>query len=838
MTATEPRTDDVEADTSPDGGGVIGSRRLRREDPALLTGEGRYTDDLQIPGALHMALVRSPFAHARILSIDTTEAAACAGVRAVYTAADLEDLWANPMPCAWPVTDDMKNPAHFPLAKDKVAYVGDAVALVLADSNAAARDAVDLVDVDYDPLDAVVDLEDALSDRVVIHEDLGTNTSYTWNLELDEDAVAAAFRDAAHTVTGRFVQQRLLPMAMEPRAVACVPAPFGGGLTLYSATQVPHILKVMAAVTTGISEADIRVVAPSVGGGFGSKLNVYAEELLALALARKLKTPVRWVEERGENAQATIHGRGQIQEIDLAADADGKVTGVRVRLIGDMGAYLQLVTPGIPLLGAFLYCGVYDVPAFSFTCTSVFTTMTPTDAYRGAGRPEATYAIERGMDLLAHEVGVDPAEIRRRNYITKDQFPYTAVTGLEYDSGDHEGAAAIALDLAGYDALREEQRRRRDEGGTKHLGIGMSSYFEMCGLAPSRVLASLNYSAGGWESATVRMLPTGKVEVVSGATPHGQGHETSWSMIVAERLGVSPEDVEVLHSDTAISPHGMDTYGSRSLPVGGVAIAMACDRVIDKAKQIAAHQLEAAAEDLRFSGGVFSVAGSPDKEMPLAAVAFEAFTAHDLPDDLEPTLEAQVTYDPPNFSWPFGTHVCVVEVDEETGQVDVRDYVAVDDCGVQINPMIVEGQVHGGIVQGLAQALFEEAVFDADGNPQAASLAEYLVPAAPDVPPMRLGHSVTPSPTNSLGVKGVGEAGTIGAASTVINAVVDALSHLGVTEMRMPASPLHVWEAIQAARGGGGGHGYVAEVATDTAGADRDATSDTLSPQTQPGDGQ
>jgi carbon-monoxide dehydrogenase large subunit len=473
---------------------------------------------------------------------------------------------------------------------------------------------------------------------------------------------------------------------------------------------------------------------------------------------------------------------------------------VRVRLIGDMGAYLQLVTPGIPLLGAFLYCGVYDVPAFSFTCTSVFTTMTPTDAYRGAGRPEATYAIERGMDLLAAEVGVDPAEIRRRNYIGKDRFPYTAVTGLVYDSGDHEGAAATALDLIGYDALRKEQADRRASGGTKHLGIGMTSYFEMCGLAPSRVLASLNYSAGGWESATVRMLPTGKVEVVSGATPHGQGHETCWSMIVAERLGVDPADVEVLHSDTAISPHGMDTYGSRSLPVGGVAIAMACDRVIDKARTIAAHQLEAATDDLDFAGGTFTVKGSPDKEMALAAVAFEAFTAHDLPDDLEPNLEAQVTYDPPNFSWPFGTHVCAVEIDEETGEVEVRDYVAVDDCGTQINPMIVEGQLHGGIVQGLAQALFEEAVFDADGNPQSGNLVEYLVPSACDVPTLRLGHSVTPSPTNSLGVKGVGEAGTIGAASTVMNAVMDALSHLGVGEVQMPASPLNVWNAIEEAR--------------------------------------
>ncbi|WCO66528.1 molybdopterin-dependent oxidoreductase [Iamia majanohamensis] len=819
MTATEPRTDEATK--------VTGTRLLRKEDPALLTGEGRYTDDLQIPGALHMSVVRSPFAHARITSIDTADALASPGVVAVYTGADLADLWADQMPMAWQVTEDMHNPPHFPVTQDTARYVGDAVAVVLAESSVAARDAVDLVDVDYDPLPAVVDLEAALTDEVVIHESAGTNKAYTWDLEIDEAAVAKAFDEAAHTVTGHFVQQRLLPMPMEPRAVACVPEPFGGGLTLYSATQIPHILKVMTAVTLGMSEADIRVVAPSVGGGFGSKLEVYAEEMLCTALAHKLRRPVRWLEERSENAQATIHGRGQIQEIDLAADADGKVTGVRVRLLADMGAYLQLITPGIPLLGSFLYCGVYDIPAFSFTCTGVFTTMTPTDAYRGAGRPEATYAIERGMDLLAREVGVDPAEIRRRNYITHDQFPYTAVTGLEYDSGNHESAAQIALDMAGYDDLRAEQAKRREEGGTRHLGIGMSSYFEMCGLAPSRVLASLNYSAGGWESATVRMMPTGKVQVVSGATPHGQGHETSWSMIVADKLGVSPDDVEVLHSDTNTSPHGMDTYGSRSLPVGGVAVALACDQVIDKAKQIAAHQMEASADDLELSGGVFTVRGSPDKEMPMAAVAFEAFTAHDLPDGVEPNLTAQVTYDPPNFSWPFGTHVCAVEVDEETGAVEVRDYVAVDDCGTQINPMIVEGQVHGGIVQGLAQALFEEAVYDADGNLQAGSLAEYLVPAAPDVPPMRLGHSVTPSPTNSLGVKGVGEAGTIGAASTVINAVVDALSHKGVTEMRMPASPLHVWEALQAARGGDG-EGLTAEGATDTAGADRDAPSDSL----------
>ena len=783
---------------------VIGQRLLRKEDPALLTGEAKYTNDLDIPGALFLAVARSPHAHARIVSIDTSAAAAMPGVVAVYTGADLRDAWAAPMPCAWPVTEDMKNPVHYPLAIDTVCYAGDGVAVVLAVSDAVAHDAIDAIDVQYEVLEAVLDLEDALSDRVVIHDDLGTNRSYTWALKVEgsEGAVDEAMANAAFTVSERYVQQRLIPMAMETRAVAAVPQPFGGDLTLYSATQIPHILKIMSAITLGIPEHQVRVIAPAVGGGFGSKLNVYAEELLCMALAKRHGVPVRWNESRHENALATIHGRGQIQHIDLAADADGRLTGLRVRLLADMGAYLQLVTPGIPLLGAFLYAGVYELPAaYDFECTSVFTTMTPTDAYRGAGRPEATYAIERAMDALAAKVGVDPLELRRRNYIPTASYPYTAWSGLEYDSGDHHAAADEAVRLVGYDELRARQRDQNVDGATKRLGIGVSSYFEMCGLAPSRVLASLNYSAGGWEAATVRVLPTAKVQVVTGTAPHGQGHETAWSMIVADRLGISPDDVDVLHSDTAIAPLGMDTYGSRSLPVGGVAIAMACDKVIAKAKQIAAHQLEANPDDLEFAGGSFTVKGSPATTMPLAAIAFEAFTAHNLPDGLEPNLEAQVTYDPPNFSWPFGTHICVVEVDTETGAVDLLKYVAVDDCGVQVNPLIVDGQVHGGVVQGVAQALFEEAVYDETGNLKTCSLADYLVPAASDVPSITLGHTVTPSPTNMLGVKGIGEAGTIGAAPAVINAIVDALSGLGVRDVPMPASPQNVWAAIQSANG-------------------------------------
>jgi carbon-monoxide dehydrogenase large subunit len=671
---------------------------------------------------------------------------------------------------------------------------------VVAESRYQAADAVDAVVVDYDPLDAVVDIEDAAGDRVVIHDDLGTNRSYTWTLSPDTEAVDRAFAEAAHTVDERYVQQRLIPAAMETRGVAVVPGVYGGDLTVYSATQIPHILKIMIAATCGVPEHKVRVIAPAVGGGFGSKLNVYAEDLIAVALARRLGVPTRWAEGRIEAATSTIQGRGQVQHIELAADAEGKVTAVRVNLLADMGAYLQLVTPGIPLLGAFLYHGVYDVPAYHFECTGVFTTRTPTDAYRGAGRPEATYALERAMDALAREVGVDGAEIRRRNYIPPDKFPYESIAGLTYDSGNYEPTLDRALELVGYDDLRAEQRRRREAGDTRHLGIGVSTYVEMCGLAPSRVLASLNYGAGGWEAATVRMLPTGMVQVVSGSTPHGQGHETTWSQIVADRLGIDPDNIEVLHSDTAISPIGMDTYGSRSLPVGGVAVAMATDQVIAKARTIAAHQLECAEDDLELVAGELRVRGTPSKSMTLQEVAYGAFTAHDLPDGVEPNLMAQVTYDPPNFVFPFGTHVAVVEVDEETGHVELLDYAAVDDCGPQVNPMIVEGQLHGGIVQGVAQALWEEAVYDDDGNLRNPSLIDYCVPSAAEVPSFKLDNTVTPSPSNLLGVKGIGEAGTIGAAPTVVNAIVDALAPLGITDIAMPAHPERVWAAIRDAR--------------------------------------
>lgn len=781
---------------------VLGTRQLRREDAALLTGEARFVDDLAVPGALHVKLLRSSVAHARIASIDTSAAAAMPGVVAVHTGVDLRDEWVNPLPCAWLVTDDMKNPEHWPVAIDEVGYVGDAVAVVVAETKQAARDALEAIVVEYDALPAVLDLETAAADKNLVHAGLGTNESYTWSLIPDPPAVDAAFANAAHVVSERYLQQRLIPMAMEPRGVVVLPEPFGGNITVYSSTQIPHILKVMLGITLGVPEQRIRVIAPAVGGGFGSKLNVYAEEVLCVALARRLGRPVRWTEERSENAQATVHGRGQIQDIELAADATGKVAAVRVHLVADMGAYLQLVTPGIPLLGAFLYHGVYDVGAYAFTCKGVFTNRTPTDAYRGAGRPEATYAIERAMDALAAKIGVDPVEIRRRNYIQADQFPYDSPAGLVFDSGNYDGALDEALRLADYEALRADQAARRARGDSVQLGIGLCTYVEMCGLAPSRVLASLNYSAGGWESATVRVLPTGKVQVVTGTAPHGQGHETCWSMIVADRLGVPAEDVDVLHSDTAISPHGLDTYGSRSLSVGGTAVYLACEKVVEKARVIVAHQLEAAEGDLEFVDGEFRVRGTPTRAMAIQAVAFEAFTAHNLPDGMEPNLDGDITWDPPNFTFPFGVHIAVVEIDEETGRVELVRYVAVDDCGNQVNPLIVEGQIHGGVVQGVAQALWEEAAYDADGNLLSSTLLDYLVPSAAEVPSIELGHTVTPSPTNPMGVKGIGEAGTIAATPTVMNAVVDALSPYGITDIDMPASPQRVWEAITAAKGG------------------------------------
>ncbi len=785
---------------------TIGSRMLRKEDPKLLTGEGKYIDDIHAPGELWMGMVRSTMGHATIASIDTSEAEQMPGVHSVWTGASLTEagLCAAPLPCAWPVTEDMVNPAHLPVAVSEAKHVGDIVAVVLADSRYGAADAAEKVIVDYEPLPAVGSLEAAVADEVMAHSDLGSNKAFHWPLIPDPEGTEKAFAEAAHTVSAKFVQQRLIPAPMEPRGCMAIPSPAGGEVTFYSATQVPHILKVMIAATTGIAESKIRVIAPAVGGGFGGKLNVDADAILSCSLANHLGLPVRWTESRTEAAGSSHQGRGQIQHIEAAADADGKITSVKVHLDADMGAYMMLITPGVPLLGSFLYTGVYDIPNLSFTCDGWFTNMTPTDAYRGAGRPEASYAIERIMDMMALEVGITPEEIRARNYIAGgEKFEnYDAASTLVFDSGHYRPAHDRALEMAKVADLRAEQARRRDAGEAKQLGIGMCTYVEICGLAPSRALGGLNYGAGGWEHATVRLLPTGKVEVVSGSTPHGQGHETAWSQIIADKMGVDPNDVEVLHSDTAKSPLGLDTYGSRSLAVGGVAIAMAADKVIEKAKLIAAHQFEAAPEDVEFESGSFSVAGTPAKSVHIQELGFAAFAAHDLPDGMEPNLQEQVSFDPPNFAFPFGTHVAVVEIDTGTGGVELIDYVAVDDCGTQVNPLIVEGQVHGGIVQGAAQALFEVANYDEDGNITNPSFMDYLVPSAAEMPSIQLDSTVTPSTSNPLGVKGVGEAGTIGSAAAVINAICDGLSPYGVTDMEMPATPQRVWQAINNSNGG------------------------------------
>jgi carbon-monoxide dehydrogenase large subunit len=537
-----------------------------------------------------------------------------------------------------------------------------------------------------------------------------------------------------------------------------------------------------------------------VGGAFGSKLNVYAEEALALALTRRLGVPIKWVEDRTENYTSTIHGRGQVQHIELAATNEGKILGMRVRLLADMGAYLQLLTPGIAVLGAFTFPGLYTFDAYSFECVGVFTNLTPTDAYRGAGRSEAAYAHERIMDDLARELEMDPAELRLRNMIPAFNEPTTTPAGVMYDSGDYETCMRRALDLAGYEELRAEQRRRRETGDVRQLGIGIGNFTESGGLSPSKVAAGVLLQSGGWEAATVRMRVSGKVEVVTGTSPHGQGHVTSWSQIAADALGVDVDDVEVFHGDTAMAPYGRDTYGSRSLPVGGVAVHLAAEEVVEKGKKVAAHMLEAAEEDIEFEGGTFSVAGSPDSSVTIQQVAGAAYLAADLPEGMQPLLSADYVFDPPNFTWPYGTHVCAVEVDTETGDVEIYKYVAVDDCGPVVNPAIVDGQLHGGIAQGIAQALYEEALYDDEGNPLTTTMVDYMIPGAPEIPNFVLDRTEVPSPTNPMGVKGIGESGAIASQPAVINAVVDALSHEGVTHIDMPASPARVWHALQQAQ--------------------------------------
>ncbi|WP_320776478.1 xanthine dehydrogenase family protein molybdopterin-binding subunit [Streptomyces sp. CRN 30] len=778
--------------------GEVGRARPRKEDARLLAGQTNWTDNIQAPGLLHLAFLRSPMAHARIDRVDVSPALERPGVVAAFSGRDLADGLAS-LPCAWPVTEDIVLPDHPAVAVEEVRHAGDPVAVVVARDRYAAADALEAVEVEYTPLEPVLDLEAALAEGApLVHADRGTNRSYVWPLKGGEEFAAVRAR-ADVTLRRRYRQQRLIANAMEPRAVVVTPLAASGEYTVYSSTQIPHVLRVMLAMVTGVPEHKLRVVAPDVGGGFGSKLQVYGEEAVALDLARRLGRPVKWTESRSEGYLATHHGRGMVQDVEIAASRDGRLLGLKVDLLADMGAYLMLVTPGVPILGAFMYPGIYKMDSYEFTCTGVFTTRTPTDAYRGAGRPEATYAIERIMDELAAELGLDPVELRRRNWIRHEEFPYTTIAGLTYDSGNYEAATEKALALFGYDGLRAEQRKRAERGDTVRLGIGVSTYTEMCGLAPSRVLRDLRYAAGGWEAASVRMLPTGKVEVVTGTSPHGQGHVTSWSQIAADVLGVPFEDVEVVHGDTRAAPQGMDTYGSRSLVVGGAAVHRAAEKVVEKARKVAAHLLEASERDLEFRDGVFAVKGSPEARRSIQEIAFETFTSHDLPDGVEPSINAGHVVDPENFSYPHGTHLCAVEVDTETGRSRIRSYVCVDDVGRVVNPLIVEGQVHGGLAQGIAQALYEEAVYDDEGNLVTGTMADYLVPSAADLPDFVTDRTETAATSNPLGVKGVGEAGTIASTPAVVGAIVDALRPLGVTDVPMPCTPERVWRAMEEA---------------------------------------
>ena len=778
----------------------VGSPRRRKEDRRLLTGRTRFTDNIQLPGMLHLAMVRSPMAHATITAIDVEAAKASPGVVSVLTGRDVADRQGS-LPNAWPITPEQKAPAHPSIAVDEVNYAGEIVACIVARSAREARDAVELVDVDYDDLPVVLDIEAAVAEGAdLVHPDLGTNISAHFVLDPtpeggeDVDAKIATARESGIVIERTYRQQRLIPAFMEPRSTVCDPT--GEQIVLWDATQIPHVLRVMLALTLGISESKLRVIAPDVGGGFGGKLQVTPEEIITVLAAQQLGKPVKYTETRSESLLSAHHGRDQVQKMTLSATKDGTVTGLKAELLADMGAYLSLIGGGVPTLGAFMFNGIYKFDAYRFDLTTVFTNKTWTDAYRGAGRPEATYAVERIMDELAHELGVDPLEIREKNWIKHDEFPFATVSGLEYDSGNYEAATAKAKEMFGYDALRQEQAERRERKDPVQLGIGISTFTEMCGLAPSRVLGSLAYGAGGWESASIRMLPTGKVEVVTGASAHGQGHETAWSQLVADKLGVAFEDVEVLHGDTQIAHKGMDTYGSRSLVVGGQAVLNAAGKVIEKAKVIAAHMLEASPDDLDFEGGQFTVRGT-DKGVGIGDVSLATFAAHDLPDGVEATIDADATFDPVNFSFPHGTHLCATDVDTETGEVTIRKYVCVDDIGKVINPLIVDGQVHGGLVQGIAQALFEEAVYDESGTLVTGSFVDYLVPSAADLPHFDTDRTVTPAIANDMGAKGVGEAGTIASTPAVVNAIVDALRPWGVDDVPMPCSPHRVWQAIQ-----------------------------------------
>jgi aerobic carbon-monoxide dehydrogenase large subunit len=800
-TTTTPATGDertTRADATDSVERILGARMRRKEDPRFLTGRGIYTDDVQVAGTLHTAFVRSPHAHARIRGLDVDAARSHPGVIAVYTGKDLADGGVNGIPVGW-LLPGLKPSNHHAMAVEKVHHVGEAVGVIVAESAAAARDAAGLVTVDYDPLPAVADAEQALAAGApIVRDDGSDNVCFRWQIG-DAAATDAALAGAATVVRQRLVNQRLIPVAIEPRASLATYTRATDELTLWVTSQNPHVHRlIMGAFVLGLPEHRFRVISPDVGGGFGSKIFIYAEEVVVAWLARTLERPVKWTAERNESFMTDSHGRDHISDAEMAFDADGRIVGLRVRTVANLGAHLTLFAPAIPTyLYGTLLSGQYRIPTIHAEVTGVFTHTTPVDAYRGAGRPEACYLIERMMDLGARQLGVDPAELRRRNFIPPDQFPYLTPVALQYDSGNYEPALDRALAMVNYPGFRAEQQRLRTQG--RYVGVGLSCYIEACGLAPSQVVGQLGAQAGLYESASVRVHPTGKVSVYTGSHSQGQGHETTFAQIVADRLGTSIDDVEIVHGDTGRVQFGMGTYGSRSGSVGGTAIIVSLDKIVEKSKRIAAHMLEAAPEDIELTSGRFHVRGSPDRSKGLSDISLAAYLAHSMPAGMEPGLEATSFFDPPNFTYPFGTHIAMVEVDADTGQVTLLRYIAVDDVGNVINPMIVDGQLHGGIAQGVAQALWERAEFDENAQLLTASLMNYGLPKARQLPFFELDRTVTPSPVNPLGIKGVGEAGAIASPPAVVNAVMDALSPFGIAHLDMPLTAPKVWRAMQAA---------------------------------------
>ncbi len=768
----------------------VGQAMKRKEDPRLVSGTSTYVDDVVLPGMLHMAVTRSIHAHARIKRVDTSKAQKLPGVVAVVTGEEVA-AHCGPIPCVASLPN-MKNAQQPLLAMRKVRFVGEPIAAVVAENKYIARDAADMIEIDYEPLPAVTNPEKALDPKSPrLYEEFSDNIGF--NFSFESGNTEEAFKNADVIVKERFINQRLAPVAMEPRGVVATYQMPDNELVVWNSTQQPHGLRTLLAGMVRVQENRVRVIAPEVGGGFGSKIDLYAEDGLACYLARKTGRPVKWIEGRRENIAVTIHGRDQIDDVELALKKDGTILGMRVKAIADLGAFYSLFTPMIPTLTGLLAPGCYKVPALKFDQVGALTNKMATDAYRGAGRPEATYLIERIMDVAAQKLQMDPAEIRRKNFPQPAEFPFQTSGGVVYDSANYQAALDLALEKADYKGLRKKQAELRQQG--KYMGIGLSSYVEICAMGPSSALPG-----GGWEAGTVRIERTGKVTVLTGASPHGQGQETSFAQIVADELGIEPDDVVTIHGDTARVAAGIGTFGSRGTAVGGTAIYMAVQDLKEKMKKIAAHLLESGPDKIEFGIGKLTVKGDSGRSMSFNDVVSVAYNAVKLPPGLEPGMEATRFFEPSNFTFPFGTHVCVVEIDEETGEPKLTKYVAVDDCGNVINPLLVEGQVHGGLVQGIAQALHEEVVYDENGQLLTGPLMDYALPRAHDFPEFELDRTVTPSPVNPLGIKGVGEAGTIGSTPAVVNAVVDALAPFGVTHIDMPIRSEKVWRVLKGAK--------------------------------------